>query len=363
MSCTAFALGEDNSQTNPQNPGIDLDKVELVLSSTTFYKTGSPIEPVTVMYDGAVMDESLYELDYVNNVDAGTATATAYFEARTKSKSVEFEILPAKPQIPAITGVTSSLPNVTVAWNGVACTGYDLQISLDSGFAGATDYWQTTTTQTFGGLIDGKTYYFRVRAYSTEGGKTTYGDWSTASSKVKTTGEVGNRFVQNGAFVYDQTVKYGGNYYYYDASGVKRACSKTMWNKVKKAKSGTKYLIAVDCTQNRVCVYQGKKNKWNLKYYWKCATGKKKTPTIKGTFKVSGKVSHFGESKGYSVWYATKIKYEYYFHSILYQPYSKTNVKNGKLGDNLSHGCIRLEMNNAKWIYKNCKKKTKIIIY
>jgi len=372
MSCTAFAAGEDEAL---RDQPFDLNKVGMTLEQTAFYKDGTAFTPTLILTYG---DETLdseqypYDLEYADNINVGTATATVVFSESLfpegtslaeRSKSTTFEILPAKPQVPAISGVTSSRPNVTVAWKPVSCTGYELQISLDSNFAGASDYWQTAAARTMGGMLDNRVYYFRVRAYNTEGGKTTYGDWSTYSSKVYTTGEVGNRFVLNGAYVYDRTVKSGENYYYYDTSGIKRACSKTMWNKVRKTKSKTKYLIAVDCTQNRVCVYQGKKNKWNLKYYWKCATGKKQTPTIKGKFKVSGKVSHFGEKKGYSVWYATKIKYEYYFHSVLYKPYSKTSIKNGKLGENLSHGCIRLQMANAKWIYKNCKKKTTIIIY
>ena len=365
MTCAVFAEGE-NQNPEPNQP-ISLDEVSMTLDEEVFYKTGVEIIPIPALkYGGDNISEEEYSLQYSNNINVGTATVRATFKEGTfaaGTKEVTFEILPAKPQMPAISGVTSSRPNVTVAWKPVICTGYELQISLNSNFSGAADYWQAATARTMGGMLDNRVYYFRVRAYNTEGGKTTYGDWSTYSSKVYTTGEVGNRFVLNGAYVYDRTVKSGENYYYYDTSGIKRACSKTMWNKVRKTKSKTKYLIAVDCTQNRVCVYQGKKNKWNLKYYWKCATGKKQTPTIKGKFKVSGKVSHFGEKKGYSVWYATKIKYEYYFHSVLYKPYSKTVIKNGKLGANLSHGCIRLQMANAKWIYKNCKKKTTIIIY
>ena len=375
MTCIAFAEGENGDNSRDTESSFDINLVGMTLDQTECEKTGNPIEPgVTLKYDGADLNATVYpyEIEYANNVNVGTATATVVFSdtlfpegtaPEARSKSMTFEIVPAKPAAAAITKVTSSKPNVTVAWNKVSCSGYELQMSQNSSFSGASTYKQTATSKTFGGLIDSRTYYFRVRPYNTENGKTAYGDWRTYSSVVRTTGEVGNRYCLNGAYVYDRTVKSGENYYYYDGSGIKRACSKTMWNKVRNTKSNTKYLIAVDCSQNRVCVYQGKKGKWNLKYYWKCATGKRSTPTIKGTFKVCGKVSHFGEKKGYSVWYATRIKYEYYFHSILYKPYSKKVVKNGRLGANLSHGCIRLEMKNAKWIYKNCKKKTRIIIY
>ena len=213
-------------------------------------------------------------------------------------------------------------------------------------------------------LKNKKKYYYRVRAYNTENKQTTYGAWSKKFSSVaKTTGPVGNKYSKNGVYVKDKTIKYDGNYYYYNSAGLKSGCSEKMWDKVKNNKSKTKYLIAVDCTRNRTCIFQGKKGNWRLKYYWKCTTGKKSTPTIKGNFKVCGKVSHFGESNGYSVWHATRIKYEYYFHSVLYKPWSKKTIIAGKLGKNLSHGCVRLKKSNAKWIYKNCKSGTRIVIY
>ena len=372
MSCTAFALDGDPAEGgeggNPeQGQPISLSEVEMALDETVFYKTGLEIVPVPVLkHDEEIISEQEYSLQYSDNINVGTAKVTATFEEGTfeaGTKEVYFEILPGKPLVPAISGVNSSRPNVTVTWMPVGCTGYELQVSLNSNFAGASVYNQTAVSRTMANMLDGRTYYFRVRAYNTEKGKTTYGDWSTYSSKVNTTGEVGDRYCLNGAFISDMTVKVGENHYYYNTSGIKCACSKTMWNKVRKKSSKTKYLIAVDCDQNRVCVYKGKKNKWALKYYWKCTTGTKNRPTIKGSFKVKGKVSHFGEAKGYTCWYATKIKYEYYFHSVLYKPYSKTQIRDGRLGKKLSHGCIRLSLNNAKWIYKKCKRGTKIVIY
>ena len=34
-----------------------------------------------------------------------------------------------------------------------------------------------------------------------------------------------------------------------------------------------------------------------------------------------------------------------------------------KLGTTCSHGCVRLTAGDAKWIYDNCKLKTKVIVY
>lgn len=368
-TCVAFAEGEptDPPTDPPVDPPavtFDLNKVGMSLEQTQFYKTGSEIKPEPVLtYDGEKLNADIYpySLTYENNINVGTATVTATFDEG--GKSMTFEIVPAKPGMAAITNVQSARPNVNVYWNKVSCTGYELEMSLASNFSNPVRNTLTANSKTFARLLDSKTYYFRVRPYNTDSGKTTYGDWSTRSSKVNTTGPVGNRFSLNGEMIRDRTVKYGNDYFYYNASGIKSGCDKKMWDKVKNTKSKTKYLIAVDCAKNRTCVYKGKKGNWGLLYYWPCTTGAKKTATIKGSFKVKGKVSHFGEANGYTCWYATRIKGQYYFHSVLYKPRSKSVIRDGRLGMNLSHGCIRLALGNAKWIYKNCKKKTAVIIY
>ena len=53
------------------------------------------------------------------------------------------------------------------------------------------------------------------------------------------------------------------------------------------------------------------------------------------------------------------------FHSVLYKekdgPVTQSSVNN--LGRKASHGCIRLSVEDAKWINQNCPSNTKIIVY
>ena len=35
----------------------------------------------------------------------------------------------------------------------------------------------------------------------------------------------------------------------------------------------------------------------------------------------------------------------------------------GRLGMHLSHGCVRLDIDNAKWIYDNIPYGTKVVIW
>ena len=64
--------------------------------------------------------------------------------------------------------------------------------------------------------------------------------------------------------------------------------------------------------------------------------------------------------------YATRITGHYLFHSVPYQRQSKDSLKYwlyNRLGNNDSLGCIRLTVEDAKWIYDNCPIGTKVEIY
>ena len=51
------------------------------------------------------------------------------------------------------------------------------------------------------------------------------------------------------------------------------------------------------------------------------------------------------------------------FHSVIYSKgkvLNKTSVQ--KLGRPASHGCIRLKVEHAKWIYENCPPGTTVVV-
>ena len=226
-------------------------------------------------------------------------------------------------------------------------------------------------SQSFSKLTDGKTYYVKVRAYKTYGGKTVFGSWSTVESfKVDATRFYtisGKKyFYKNGKKVYGAWTIDGNKYYFDKSTGVLRGASSTMWSKVKNQTSKTPYLIAVSRELNRACVYKKVSGEWVLKYYWKCTTGAKETKTPAGVYtvpKTKTYLRYFGEGLGYTCWYATRIVNRVYFHSVLYNTDSQTSIQDGRLGQNLSHGCIRLAKSNALWIYNNIDAGTRVVIY
>ena len=125
--------------------------------------------------------------------------------------------------------------------------------------------------------------------------------------------------------------------------------------------SNTNYLILVDRAACKVAVYAGRFGAWNNIKYWDCAPGKASTPTVSGTFTVQGKGYYFDSGSARCYWY-TQFYGNYLFHSVLYSKYNGS-LMDGRVGIPLSHGCVRLQIDNAKWIYDNIPRGTKVVIY
>ena len=99
-----------------------------------------------------------------------------------------------------------------------------------------------------------------------------------------------------------------------------------------------------------------------------CSTGTKSNPTPLGTTIMPSKRARWGY---FPTWdshaqYLTRIDSANAFHSVLYTApdESTLSVKSFEaLGTPASHGCVRLLVSDAKWIYDNCKAGTIITVY
>jgi lipoprotein-anchoring transpeptidase ErfK/SrfK len=114
--------------------------------------------------------------------------------------------------------------------------------------------------------------------------------------------------------------------------------------------SKTNYFIWIDIPNQRVNVFTGSNNNWQLLKSMICSTGKSYTPTVKGNFTVGSKGSYFIADGGARCKYYTQIKGNYLFHSVLYDNKGE-RIIDGTLGIPVSHGCVRLAVENAKFIY------------
>ena len=130
------------------------------------------------------------------------------------------------------------------------------------------------------------------------------------------------------------------------------------------------YVLKVSTKDQRVYAYGlDDNNEYTvLVRTMKCSTGKDATPTPTGTFQsTTGPGARWHYFKKYKCWaqYAYYIEGDIMFHSVLYNekdgPVTRSSVNN--LGRKASHGCVRLSVEDAKWIYQNCPAQTKIIVY
>ena len=127
------------------------------------------------------------------------------------------------------------------------------------------------------------------------------------------------------------------------------------------------YYIKVNRRQNCITVYTSDENgEYTVPYKAMiCSTGLyNATPRV--TFHLSTKYlwrELYGKVYGQ---YATRITGGVLFHSVPYYKKSKSALcteKYNKLGQQASMGCVRLTVEDAKWIADNCPSGTTVEIY
>ena len=132
--------------------------------------------------------------------------------------------------------------------------------------------------------------------------------------------------------------------------------------------NGKPYYIMVNRAQNTVTVYGLDENN----YYTVpvkamiCSVGREGHATPTGTFSIGGKwpwVHMLDNSYGQ---YVSQISGNILFHSVCYtkrDPSTLMTEEYNALGERASLGCVRLQSGDAKWIYDNCARGTKVTVY
>ena len=232
--------------------------------------------------------------------------------------------------------------------------------------------------------ISGKIYFFRTNGRVGTRGQMQKGKW------VKDT--AGKYYYLNSKGVAATGwLKLNGYYYYFDKSTGQMA---TGWKYISTSKASAKYssykfyfrtaksgsarkgslvqdvssiigaqssyYAEVDRTRCTVTIY-AKDSSGQYRIPVKtmtCSVGLPSTPTPAGTYTTSAKY-RWKELMGPS-WgqYATRIVGGVLFHSVAgsaANSYSVPAVEYNKLGTPASHGCVRLNVRDAKWIYDNCQ--------
>ena len=130
------------------------------------------------------------------------------------------------------------------------------------------------------------------------------------------------------------------------------------------------YAITVDVT-NQVTTVYGRDEEGNYTTVVRqmlCSTGTKAFPSDVGDWVLNGRVarwSYFPQWGGHAQFW-TRINSSIAFHSVIYSdPQDTLSLKTSSyknLGTRASHGCIRLTVADAKWIYDNCGAGTVVTI-
>ena len=128
-----------------------------------------------------------------------------------------------------------------------------------------------------------------------------------------------------------------------------------------KVTSTTNYYINVDLPKQRVNIFTKSDGVWILDRSLICSSGKSSTPTVKGNFTIQDKGPMFRAGSNTICNYYTRFYGNYLFHTVLLD--NNENIQDGRLGIPLSHGCIRLAIDDAKYIYTSIPYGTTVSIH
>jgi hypothetical protein len=139
----------------------------------------------------------------------------------------------------------------------------------------------------------------------------------------------------------------------------------TVLNFTVNAKENIPYYIKINKQQNTVTIYEKDKD-GNYTVPIKAMTCSVGTATPLGVFKTP--IKYRWKLLMGDVWgqYSTRIVNGILFHSVWYyklDPSTLSTTQYNKLGTTASHGCVRLTVEDAKWIYDNCPIGTTVEIY
>lgn len=119
--------------------------------------------------------------------------------------------------------------------------------------------------------------------------------------------------------------------------------------------------LSVSIAKQRVTVYDAQSR---IVKQFVCSTGMKGSDTPTGTFRIAerGK-SFYSKTANEGGYYWTQFKGDYLFHSVPFDKnYQMEPEEAAKLGTAASHGCVRLRMEDAKWIYDHIPRGTAVTV-
>ena len=140
-------------------------------------------------------------------------------------------------------------------------------------------------------------------------------------------------------------------------------------NAIKSDKPKYLYQLKVSVKDQRVYAYKWANGSYSqLVRTMICSTGTQSNPTPLGSFRADGPAGRWYYFQKYQCWaqYAYRIDGPILFHSVIYSQKDTSTVRKSSvnnLGSRASHGCVRLKVEDAQWIFNNCPAGTLVTVY
>lgn len=125
--------------------------------------------------------------------------------------------------------------------------------------------------------------------------------------------------------------------------------------------SETEYLIFTDIYRQLTYILKGELENWKVIKTIPCGTGINESPTTRGIFKIGEKGEWFySERLGSGGMYWLRFNDSYLYHSVAMD--KNKNVIDDTIGQRCSNGCVRMNIDDIKWLYDNIEKGTTVFI-
>lgn len=133
----------------------------------------------------------------------------------------------------------------------------------------------------------------------------------------------------------------------------------------------TPYYLKVSLDEQRVYAFErGENGEYTQIREMKCSTGIRDGSTPRGVYVDTWPQERWHYFKKFFCWaqytFVIYLQGDILFHSVLYSHKSENSLTRSSLynlGRRASHGCVRLSVEDAKWVYEHCAKGTPVIIY
>lgn len=107
-------------------------------------------------------------------------------------------------------------------------------------------------------------------------------------------------------------------------------------------------------------------NGYDLAQTFTCSTGLHDS-TPRGVFPNGHPVNRWHYFKKFNCWaqYSFKIVDDIMFHSVIYGSKNENSLRKSSqrnLGSPASHGCVRLSVEDARWLFEHCKRGTVVVV-